>query len=136
VSLRYLLDTDTISCALRGQGGVAARLAAERPSQLGISAISVAELRYGVARRSSRRLAHLVDELTRAIPVLPFGPEEAVAYGRLAALLEARGTPIGQLDTMIAAHALARSVTLVTRNGKHFGRVPGLALEDWFQAEG
>lgn len=131
-----MLDTGTVSFALRGQGGVAERLAAERPSTVCISAISVAELRYGVGRRGSRRLAHLVDDLTSGLSVMSFGAEEALAFGRLAALLEGRGTPIGQLDTLIAAHAMTLGLTLVTRNEKHFGRVPGLKTTSWFDAEG
>lgn len=63
--------------------------------------------------------------------VAPFGDAEASRYGELCAALERNGTPIGELDTQIAAHALALGVTLVTNNNRHFGQVAGLQLEDW-----
>jgi tRNA(fMet)-specific endonuclease VapC len=65
------------------------------------------------------------------VGVVPFGTEAADRFGRLSAALASKGTPIGTLDTMIAAHALALGVTLVTHSRKHFGRVRGLRLADW-----
>jgi tRNA(fMet)-specific endonuclease VapC len=69
------------------------------------------------------------------LEIVAFGPEAAAAYGRIRATLERAGTPIGPLDTLIAAHALSLGVTLVTNNTREFERVPGLRAEDWARAE-
>ena len=127
-----MLDTDTVSFALRGQGNAGARILEHRPSELCVSAITVAELRYGTSRRKSPRLDRLVDNFIKNIAVMPFDESCAGSFGRIASELAGKGIPIGDLDALIAAHALALDVTLVTNNLKHFGRVPGLKLANWF----
>ena len=126
-----MLDTDTVSFALRGVGRVGARLLAEKPSTLCISSLTLAELRFGAERRRSRRLHRLIDDFAAPLLVAPFGPDAADRFGQIAAVLAGSGTPIGQVDTLIAAHALAMHVTLVTNNARHFGRVRGLRTENW-----
>src|SRR5258706_7571163 len=126
-----MLDTDTVSYALRGQGDVGTRILEHGPSELCVSAITVAELRYGTARRKSSRLDQLVDNFISNIAVVTFDETCATNFGRIASELTERGTPIGELDALIAAHAIALSVTLVTNNLKHFSRVPGLKLANW-----
>lgn len=127
----YLLDTDSVSYALRGHGDVGAKLREHRPSEIGISAITLAELRYGADRRGSKRLHDLIDRFTDSIEVLPFDGDAAAEYGRIGATLADRGTPIGEFDVLIAAHAIASRRTLVSNNAKHFSRVPGLVVENW-----
>ncbi len=127
----YLLDTDTVSFALRGEGDVAANLLRRRPSQLALSSLSLAELRFGAEKRRSKKLHGLIDVFVANVDVLPFDSDAADRYGKLSALLRSRGTPIGVLDTMIAAHALALGRTLVTNNTKHFARVSDLHTESW-----
>jgi tRNA(fMet)-specific endonuclease VapC len=126
-----MLDTNTVSFALRGQGEVAERIRQHRPSELCMSAITVAELRYGADKRGSRRLHELIDTLTASLLPVDFDIAAAAHFGRLASALARRGAPIGDFDTLIAAHAMSLSMTLVTNNAKHFGRVAGLACEDW-----
>lgn len=128
---QYMLDTDSVSYALRGHGQVAARILQYRPSELCISALTLAELRFGADKRGSRKLHRLIDIFAEGVTPLPFDAEAATHFGRLAALLAARGTPIGSLDALIAAHAIAQKVILVTNNAKHFGRVTGLRCENW-----
>jgi len=130
--LKFLLDTDSVSYALRGEGCVAEQIRAHRPSELGLSAITLAELRFGAERRQSRRLDRLIDAFVGDVAVVPFEAEAADRFGKLAAALVSKGTPIGALDTMIAAHALQLGLTLVTHNLKHFRRVRGLKVADWF----
>ena len=127
----YMLDTVTVSFALRGHGGVAARLLEHRPSQLCISAITVTELRYGAAVRKSRKLLRLIDTFVESVPVAPFDVAAANRFGSLAATLAGRGTQIGAYDTLIGAHALALGLVLVTNNTKHFQKVSGLKTENW-----
>jgi tRNA(fMet)-specific endonuclease VapC len=129
--VKYLLDTDSVSFALRGQGGVGNRIRELKPSDLCMSAITVAELRYGADRKGSRKLHGLIDVFAAAVEVAPFDEAAAVEFGRIGSLLAERGTPIGEFDVLIAAHAVALRCTLVTNNIRHFGRVPGLSVENW-----
>ena len=129
--MRFLLDTDTVSFALRGHGEVGTRLREKRPSDVRISAITLAELRYGADRKGSRKLHHLIDTFAAAVEVAPFDEEAAVEFGRIGSILAERGTPIGEFDVLIAAHAIALRCTLVTNNVRHFSRVPGLSTENW-----
>ena len=126
-----MLDTDTVSHALRGVGGVATRLLGEKPSAVCVSSITLAELRFGAERRHSRRLHGLIDGFTAPILVAPFDLDAANRFGQIAAVLAEAGSPIGHMDTLIAAHALALRVTLVTNNVRHFGKVRGLRTENW-----
>jgi tRNA(fMet)-specific endonuclease VapC len=128
---RYMLDTDSVSYALRGHGHVAERLLERRPAELCLSAITVAELRYGADLKASRKLHGLIDVFASGVAVLPLDDQAARRFGEVAAALRKRGAPIGAFDTLIAAHALAAGVTLVTGNAKHYARVPGLATESW-----
>jgi tRNA(fMet)-specific endonuclease VapC len=127
----YMLDTDTVSFALRGQGRVATRLLGHRPSEICMSSLTLAELRYGADLRRSRKLHRLIDTFAQSVAVADFDRIAAERFGGLGALLARRGTPIGTVDTLIAAQALALNLTLVTNNEKHFTRVPGLKIETW-----
>ena len=127
----FMLDTDTVSWALRGQGAVATRLLEHRPSQLCISSITLAELRFGADAKASRKLHSLIGTFVQAMAVMPFDQTAADRFGPVANALAKRGEPIGTFDTLIAAHALSLSLTLVTNNTKHFKRVTGLRTTDW-----
>jgi tRNA(fMet)-specific endonuclease VapC len=127
----FMLDTDTVSWALRGQGNVSTRVLAHRPSQLCISSITLAELRFGADAKGSRRLHGVIDTFVESVAVLPFDQTAADRFGSVASSLASRGAPIGTFDTLIAAHALSCRVILVTNNTKHFQRVAGLKLANW-----
>jgi tRNA(fMet)-specific endonuclease VapC len=129
--VKYLLDTDSVSYALRGQGAVGVRIRACNPSDLRISAITLAELRYGADRKRSRKLHGLIDTFAAAIEVVSFDEVAATEFGRIGRILAERGTPIGEFDVLIAAHAVSLRCTLVTNNIRHFSRVPGLSFESW-----
>ena len=131
--MRYMLDTNIIAYAINKRPEtVLNRLTAHDPQDICISAITMAELEYGVCRSSrpnQNRLA-LMAFLAR-IRVLPFGVDAAREYGSIRAVLAGRGTPIGGNDLLIAAHARALGLTLVTNNTREFERVEGLQLENW-----
>lgn len=127
----FMLDTDSVSFALRGQGNVGARILEHRPSEICVSSITVAELRYGAALRKSTKLHELIDAFISNLAVLPFDETCAGHFGALGAELSSRGTPIGDFDVLIAAHAITAEATLVTNNVKHFQRIRGLKLENW-----
>jgi len=132
MSPRFMLDTNTVSFALRGQGRIGARLLAQNPSDLCMSSLTLAELRFGAEAKRSRKLHRLIDAFAEGVPALAFDAEAAGRFGVVAAALAKAGPPIGVVDTLIAAHALARDLTLVSNNTKHFERVARLKLEDWF----
>jgi tRNA(fMet)-specific endonuclease VapC len=127
-----MLDTDSVSFALRGQGHVGARILEHRPSEICISAITLAELQYGAQRRKSTKLHDLINAFTANVAVMPFDEVCAAQFGVVASELAERGSPIGEYDALIAAHAVALELTLVTNNLKHFSRVAGLHVENWF----
>ena len=97
-----------------------------------ISAITLAELEFGVAK-SARGVENRsrLDVFLARFETVPFDARAAAAYGKVRAALEKRGTPIGPLDTEIAAHAIALQATLVTYNEREFSRVGGLKIENW-----
>ena len=103
------------------------------PGEIGLSSITVAELFYGVEHsqyRDKNRAA--LAQFLLPFDIADFDSAAALAYGTIRADLEAKGLPIGAMDTLIAAHALALMVTLVTHNTSEFQRVPGLKVEDWY----
>jgi tRNA(fMet)-specific endonuclease VapC len=101
-----------------------------------LSAISLSELRFGADKRRSKRLHRLIDTFVASVDVIAFDATAAALFGRLCARLESRGKPIGTLDTLIAAHAMALNLVLVTNNTKHLARVPGLKTENWVHEAG
>lgn len=129
---RYMLDTNIASYIIRGGNKVLqARLSLHPLSALCISAITEAELLFGVARRPEAVvLKTAVSEFLRLVQVLPWDGVAAAAYGTLRARLESQRTPLGNLDTLIAAHAIACGCVLVS-NDKALARVPELRVEDW-----
>ena len=131
--MRYLLDTDTASYIIRGAySTLDAKLATIAPRDVAISVITRAELLYGLERRGNpRALARVVHAFLECITIPPWDNAAADAFAKLRAQLDQQGTPIGFADTMIAAHALAMKVALVTNNQKHFQYVKGLVLENW-----
>ena len=130
--LRYLLDTNAVSQLVRQPDGeVARRVAALEPGSFAISVVVAAELRYGAERRGSSRLTRQLEAVFSAIDVLPLEEPVGRHYGAIRSELERVGQPIGSNDLLIAAHAKALGVTLVTNNLGEFRRVSGLLVEDW-----
>jgi len=132
--MRYLLDTDAVSDLVQyPQGVVAQRIARVGDAAVCTSIVVAAELRFGAAKKGSRRLAAQVEAVLGMFDVLPLAAPADHAYGDLRARLEAAGTPIGPNDCLIAAHALALDCTIVTGNTREFGRVDGLRVENWLR---
>lgn len=128
----YLLDTNIISALIRDPDGPAARHAERVGSdQICTSIIVAAELRYGCAKKGSSKLLAKVEDLLNVIPILPLDIPADSEYGGIRTELEAAGKPIGANDLLIAAHAQALGMTLVTNNTQEFERIRGLAVENW-----
>ena len=127
-----MLDTNIVSELVRKPAGdIAHRAASLEPSSIAISIIVAAELRYGAERRRSARLSSQLEAVLSAINTLPMSEPVDAHYGFIRAELEQVGRPIGHNDLLIAAHARALGVTLVTRNVREFSRVPDLTIDDW-----
>ena len=130
----HLLDTNVVSDMVRRPAGeIARRAAALEPGSMAVSIIVAAEVRYGAERRGSMRLANQLEAVLSAIETLPLAEPADRHYGMIRAELERIGRPIGHNDLLIAAHARALGVTLVTNNVGEFSRVPDLSVEDWRQ---
>lgn len=131
--MRFLLDTNVVSDFVRGDPAVGARLKATRPEDLAVSTITVMELDFGLALQPTvaKRIGRLIDAIVESVSVLPFTREDARAAGVVRAALRKRGRPVGPYDVLLAGCALARGLTLVSANRAEFGRIAGLATEDW-----
>jgi tRNA(fMet)-specific endonuclease VapC len=131
----YLLDTNICIYALKNRPPeVLERLQAVGREAVARSVITVLELRQGAEKSQQAAANHSrLDFFLSPIKILPFDEDAAVVGARIRVHLERRGTPIGDLDSLIAAHALARDLILVTNNLREFERVPGLQTENWAQ---
>ena len=131
--MKYLLDTNICIYLIKKKPiSVLAKFNEHEVGDIGISTFSVAELSFGVQKsrlRDQNQQALL--QFLAPLVIVEFDAEAAFAYGRLRADLEAQGSPIGSLDTLIAGHALSLGVTVVTNNEREFSRVPKLKVENW-----
>jgi tRNA(fMet)-specific endonuclease VapC len=129
-----MLDSNICVFAMNNNPEICSRLAAEQPFGLSISAITEAELWFGVENSTSRKKnADRLHSFLEIVEILPFDTLAAAEYGRVRTKLKRAGTPIGDRDTFIASHAKSLGLTLVTNNTREFQRVEGLAVEDWLR---
>jgi tRNA(fMet)-specific endonuclease VapC len=126
------LDTNICSYILRQRpASMVARFAQLNPEGLWLSAVVAAELRYGAAKLGQPRFHAAVEAWLAGFDVRDWSSDASHHYAQLRAALEKAGKPIGGMDMMIAAHAMAEDSVLVTNNAREFHRVPGLAVEEW-----
>ncbi|WP_439639784.1 type II toxin-antitoxin system VapC family toxin [Nevskia sp.] len=136
-ALRYLLDTNIISSLAKlPQGPVLKHLKRAGEGSVCTSIVVACELRFGLAKSGSSKLATQVEAILAPLPILPLEAPVDEHYADIRASLEREGTPIVPNDLLIAAHARALGLTLVTDNVREFGRVAGLAVENWLVANG
>lgn len=135
---RFLLDTDILSGMARDPAGPIRQRIADVGAEVVCTSVVVScEIRYGVAKRGSSRLQRQMSEVLAALDVLrTLPPDFAQHYAFIRCDLETRGLPIGPNDLLIAAHARAEGLTLVTGNVREFARVPGLSVENWLASQG
>ena len=132
--MRFLLDSNILSNLIRyPQGRIADRIKIVGESNICISIIVAAELRYGATKKASPRLTAQVEAVLGVIETLAVDSPADEIYGAIRAQLELAGTPIGGNDLIIAAQAVALDLTLVTDNDKEFSRVDGLRVENWLR---
>jgi tRNA(fMet)-specific endonuclease VapC len=131
--VKYLLDTSICVFIIRKKSPIALQRLQQHPiGEVGISTITLAELRYGADKSQNPPKNHAaLLAFVAPLEVVDFDALAAERYGNIRADLEKRGLPIGALDTLIAAHAQSLGLTVVTNNVGEFTRVSGLAVEDW-----
>lgn len=132
----YMLDTSIASAIITGRVDLGSQLDRLAQADWCISAITRAELRFGVAKKpEATKLARIVNAFLSAARVESFGAKAADEYGQLHAWLERQGTGIGIADELIAAHALSLNAIVVTDNQRHFVRVPRLEVQNWLRSK-
>jgi tRNA(fMet)-specific endonuclease VapC len=126
-----MLDTDISSYVIRRRPASIAERFDRHATELCVSVITAAELRFGAEKAGRPELARLVEAYLARLAILDWTGPVTFHYARIRTELERVGTPIGNLDLLIAAHAAAERATIVTRNVRHFAPVPGLRVEEW-----
>jgi len=131
--MKLLLDTNICIYIIKQQPATVIKHFLEyQVGDIGISSITLSELRYGVAKSTHReKNAKALDEFIIPLEVVSFDEDAAHAYGDIRATLEKSGTPIGAMDMLIAAHAVSLGIPLVTNNTREFARIPDINIIDW-----
>lgn len=129
--MTYLPDTNAISAYMRGDNPKLVDKMRDSFGELCLSVIVLAEREFGVTKGTNANARIRLAELAQTIPVEPFTRDDCTHYAAIRHDLEARGTGIGPMDTLIAAQALRLGATVVTRNVREFERVSGLRVENW-----
>ena len=132
--MRLMLDTNICIALIKQKpANVVEKFNDYQVGDICISSVTLAELRYGVAKSQyQQKNQTALDDFLMPLEVALFDEAAANTYGVLRASLEQKGTPIGALDLMIAAHALSLHLTVVTNNTREFNRIPNLLVVDWF----
>ena len=128
----YMLDTDTVSLIVRNHSPVIKNLLKHEEDEICISAITYAELSYGLEKKRSDRLFGEVRSILGKLSIIDFNDSQSELYGKIRVELEKSGTPLGDMDMLIAAAALSEGAILVTHNKKHFSKISGIKTEDWY----
>ena len=127
----FMLDTDISSYIIKRRPATLADKFEKHAEALSVSVMTAAELRFGAEKAGRPKLAELVEAYLERLAILDWTKEVSVHYARIHSLLERSGKPIGNMDLLIASHAVSQGMTLVTNNLKHFSIVPGLNVEVW-----
>ncbi len=130
--MKYMLDTNICIYIINNKPAhVTARFRQFTPGDIGLSAITAAELAFGVEKSGSSRNHNALEKFMAPLEILALDETVIWHYARICTQLEQAGQAIGALDTLIAAHAITHNLTLVSNNTREFARVPGLQLENW-----
>ena len=127
----YMLDTDTVSLMVRNNHSVIENLVKHEDDEICISAISYAELFYGLEKKGSEKLFAEVSKILGKLSIVNFDDSQSELYGKIRVQLEKSGNSLGDMDLLIAAAALSQDAVLVSHNTKHFSKIKGIKIEDW-----
>ena len=133
--MKYLLDTNICIYIIKEKPPhVLKKFRATNPGDIAISSITVSELEYGVYKSSNKiKNKEALNEFLLPLEIADYDYHAAMIYGKIRADLEQKGTPIGALDNLIAAHALSLGIPLITNNEKEFSRVQDLPVINWIK---
>ena len=131
---KYMLDTDIFSFVVDGRHPEVRQMVAKNQGRVSISVLTLAEALFGAKKKNSPRLESLIEMFRELFPVVQWSEDAADAYAVIRAQLEASGSPIGEMDMLLAASAIAGGYVLVTNNIRHFQRIQGLAIENWVES--
>lgn len=130
--MKFLLDSDICIDAIKKHGDVIEAMRAVNPHDVAVSVVTEAELRTRAAKSAApSKTLHEVELFLGLLTIIDFTSQDTIVYAQIRAILEQSRTPIGKLQTLIAAQAIARDLILVTSNEDEFRRVPGLRIENW-----
>ena len=130
--IKYMLDTNILIYTIKNRPKKVREAFKKHSDFLSMSSVTLGELIYGAERSAQvTRNLHDIDGLAARMDVLPFDYHAATHFGQVRAELAKKGNPIGPYDSMIAGHARALGLILVTNNMREFKRVPGLRVENW-----
>ena len=131
--MKFLLDTNICIYLIKQKPpDILPKFNTHQVGDIGVSSITVAELEFGVQKSQfPQKNQQALEQFLIPLNIVNFDRAAAIIYGDIRAKLEKQGTPIGSLDTLIAAHALSLNVTLITNNVKEFKRLPNLKLDNW-----
>jgi tRNA(fMet)-specific endonuclease VapC len=127
----FMLDTDISSYIIKRRPATLVEKFEKHAESLNVSVITAAELRFGAEKAGRLKLAELVEAYLERVAILDWTNEITSHYARIRTELERAGKPIGNMDLLIASHAVSQGMTLVTNNIKHLSSVPGLKVEVW-----
>jgi len=127
----FMLDTDISSYIIKRRPATLVDKFEKYGETLSVSVITAAELRFGAEKAARPKLAELVEAYLDRLAILDWTNEVTRHYARIRADLERSGKPIGNMDLLIASHAVSQGMTVITNNLKHFSKVPGLKVELW-----
>lgn len=127
----FMLDTDISSYIIKRRPATFVERFEKHAESLSVSVMTAAELRFGAAKAARPKLAELVEAYLERLAILDWTNEVTGHYARIRSELERSGKPIGNMDLLIASHAVSQRMVLVTNNLKHFANVPGLTVEVW-----
>jgi tRNA(fMet)-specific endonuclease VapC len=127
----FMLDTDISSYIIKRRPAALAEKFQKHADSLCVSVMTAAELRFGAEKAGRPQLVELVEGFLERLAILDWTDAVCAHYARIRSALEQAGKPIGNMDLLIAAHAVSQRMTLVTNNLRHFAHVPGLKSEVW-----
>jgi tRNA(fMet)-specific endonuclease VapC len=127
-----MFDTDTASFFMKNNPNIRRKTEEHSKDEFCISAITYAELMFGLKRNYSKQLDYWLKELLGKFKLIAFDDTSAVIYGDIRTMMEKSGTPIDNMDLLIAACAISSGATLISHNTKHYSKIKGLKVEDWY----
>ena len=127
----YMLDTDTVSFLVRKNPSVIKNLIIHEDDEICISAITYAELCFGLEKKGSERLFDEVKTIMGKLSIVDFDNTQSELYGKIRLELEKSGTSLGDMDMLIAVATVSAGAILVSHNVRHFSKIKGIKVEDW-----